>query len=233
MLSQTIYENGDYLRQNPSWHLEYSDWKAQRIMQAISRNSLVPKTICEVGCGAGGILQSLQTCMDRDVEFWGFDVSPQAMELCLPKANDRLHFKCQDIKMRSDIFFDIVMAIDVIEHLEDYFGFLKEMKSLGVYKIFHIPLDISVQTVLRSTPITHLRKSVGHIHYFTKETALEALKDAGYELLDFFYTAQHVDLPGKTIKSHLAAIPRRLFYSINQDLAVRFVGGYSLMVVAR
>ena len=79
------------------------------------------------------------------------------------------------------------MAIDVFEHVEDYFGFLRKLREKAEYKIFHIPLDLSVQTVLRSSPIIKGRKSVGHIHYFTKETALETLKDTGYEIIDYFY----------------------------------------------
>jgi hypothetical protein len=73
--------------------------------------------------------------------------------------------------------FDIVMAIDVFEHVEDYFGFLRKLRGKAEYKIFHIPLELSVQSVLRSSIIIEGRKSVGHIHYFTKETALETLKD--------------------------------------------------------
>ncbi len=67
------------------------------------------------------------------------------------------------------------MAIDVFEHVEDYFGFLRKIK--GEYKIFHIPLDLSMQTVLRATPIIANRKTLGNVHYFTKEIAIEALTD--------------------------------------------------------
>ncbi|MDX9745689.1 MAG: hypothetical protein WCX84_00020 [Syntrophales bacterium] len=97
--------------------------------------------------------------------------------------------------------FDIVMAIDVFEHVEDCFGFLRKLKEKAEYKIFHIPLDLSVQTVLRSFPIIHGRKSVGHIHYFTKETALETLKDTGYLIIDYFYTGGSLELPNRGWKT--------------------------------
>jgi len=61
------------------------------------RNNITAKTICEVGCGAGGILSELQNKMDGDCVFWGYEISPQAFELCRTKAGPKLHFKQQDI----------------------------------------------------------------------------------------------------------------------------------------
>jgi hypothetical protein len=130
-------------------------------------------------------------------------------------------------------FYDIVMAIDVFEHIEDYFGFLRKFNKRGKYKIFHIPLDISVQTVLRMSPFLKGRKKYGHIQYFTKETALATLKDTGYEIIDYFYTAGALELPLKTLKSIFLRLPRRISYKINKDLAVRILGGYSLLVLTK
>ena len=125
------------------------------------------------------------------------------------------------------------MAIDVFEHVEDYFSFLRKLKTKAKYKIFHIPLDLSVSTVLRSSPIIKSRQVVGHIHYFTKETALETLKDTGYEIIDYFYTSGSLELPNLGQKTNLLKIPRKLAFLVNKDLAVRLLGGYSLMVLTK
>jgi len=77
------------------------------------------------------------------------------------------------------------------------------------------------------------RKEYGHLHYFTKETALATLKDTGYTILDWFYTPEQLKLPNRSLKASLMNIPRRLFFNLNQDLTVRIFGGYSLMVLAR
>jgi hypothetical protein len=103
----------------------------------------------------------------------------------------------------------------------------------GKYKIFHIPLDISVQAVLRMSSILKCRERVGHIHYFTKDTALATLKDTGYEIIDYFYTAGALELSSKSLKSFLLRLPRWISYKINKDLAVRILGGYSLLVLTR
>ena len=228
-----IYRNGSYLKNNPTWHAEDAPWKTKQIIKMLERNALSPKTICEVGCGAGEILAELQRKMDKECAFWGYEISPQAFEICRKKENDKLHFKLADILKEKEGVFDLLLLIDVLEHMEDYFNFLREIKSKSVYKILHIPLDVSVQALLRGKRILKGQKSVGHIHYFTKETAIAALKDTGYEVLDHFYTGSLIELPVKSWKSYLAKMPRKILFAINKDFAVRLMGGWSLMVLAK
>jgi len=85
---------------------------------------------------------------------------------------------------------------------------LRKLKEKAEYKIFHIPLDLSVQTVFRASPIVKVRASVGHIHYFTKETALETLKDTGYQIIDYVYTGGSLELPNRGWKANLLKVPR-------------------------
>jgi hypothetical protein len=153
--------------------------------------------------------------------------------MCKKKGRQNLQFFLKDSLDERETSFDVVMAIDVFEHVEDYCGFLRNLRTKGKYKIFHIPLDLSVQAVLRSSPILRGRASVGHIHYFTKETALATLKDTGYEVVDYFYTNGSLELPNLGWKTNLLKLPRRLLFSIHQDLTVRILGGFSLLVLAK
>jgi len=115
----------------------------------------------------------------------------------------------------------------------DYLGFLEHLRTRGEYKLFHIPLDLSVQWLWRMKPISKVRSDVGHLHHFCRETALDTLRWAGYEVKDAFYTAGSLDLPHKSFKQLLARTPRRLAFAAMPDLTVRVLGGYSLMVLAR
>ncbi len=228
-----IYEDGTYLDNNPSWHEEDSSWKAKQIRKIIERNFLNPTSICEIGCGAGEILNQLSIYYGDSTKFFGYEISPQAFDICKKKSKSNLIFKLSNLLQDNDANFDIIMAIDVFEHVEDYFGFLKKIRRKAEYKIFHIPLDLSVQTIIRSSPIIRGRKSVGHIHYFTKETAMESLRDTGYEIIDYFYTGGSLELPKRGWKANLLKVPRILAFFVNKDLAVRVLGGYSLMVLAK
>jgi 2-polyprenyl-3-methyl-5-hydroxy-6-metoxy-1,4-benzoquinol methylase len=228
-----IYEDGTYLEHHPSWHEEDSPWKARQILGIIERNSLNPKTICEVGCGAGEILNQLAAHYGDTKQLIGYEISPQAFALCSKKAKPHLTFTLGDLLSVDTDRYDLVMAIDVFEHVEDYFGFLRKLRAKAEYKIFHIPLDLSVQSILRASPILKARRLVGHIHYFTKETALEALKDTGYKVLDYSYTGGTIELPNRGWKANLLKLPRRLAYALHGDMAVRVLGGYSLLVLAQ
>lgn len=232
-MSVNMYSSGEYLAKNPTWHVEDSPWKADKIYEILHRNKIVPNSVCEVGCGAGEILKQLQDKYGEACEFWGYDISPQAIDMARPRANDKLHFELKDFLTEDDLFFDVILLIDLIEHLEDYYGFLRKLKSKSQYKVLHIPLDLSAQSVLRKNRIMKGRLSTGHIHYFTKETALQSLVDAGYEIIDSFYTASAVELKVKSNLASLAKIPRSLLYSLAPDLASRALGGFDLMVLVK
>ncbi len=229
----SIYSDGQYLANNPTWHAEDSPWKADHILDVIHRNELAPRSICEVGCGAGEILVQLKAHLPEECEFWGYDVSPDAHALAASRSDDRLHFRHADILDESVTCYDLLLVIDLIEHLDDYYGFLRGVRPRAEYKIFHIPLDLSAYTVLASRPILHARESVGHIHYFTCDTALAALQDTGYEIIDWFYPHDVDPLRGKSFKQKILTLLRRGFLQLSPDFAVRLLGGRSLMVLAR
>lgn len=232
MSTQTIYVDGAYLAKNPTWHAEDSPWKARQISRILDKNQIKPSSVCEVGCGAGEILHCLAEAADSPCDFIGYEISPAAFEMCRRNAGKNLQFHLKDLLSDKDANFDVVMAIDVFEHVEDYIGFLRKLRVKGRYKIFHIPLDLSVQTVLRGSPLLKRRQEIGHLHYFTKETALASLRDAGYEIVDSFYTKSTLELPGRGWRATVMMLPRNLLFSLHQDLAVRILGGYSLLVLA-
>ncbi len=231
-MPEEMYVSGEYLKKNPTWHVEESPWKSEQIVRMMRRNSLAPGTICEVGCGAGEVLKQLQEKMDAACVFWGYEISPQAFELCKSRANERLHFKLADIRQERDAFFDLMLILDVIEHLEDYYSFLRDLRPKSRYKIIHVPLDLSVQSLLRRNSLLGVRQAYGHIHYFTQEIVLQVLKDVGYEILDHFYAPRSIALADNIWKKVLIP-PRVLFFALHKDWAVRVLGGYSLFVLVQ
>ena len=218
------YVDGTYLKQNPEWRVPDSAWKVQQILKILRRNQIVPKTVYDVGCGAGEVLRLLQQDLDPDCELWGTDVSPQAIELSKGRANERLHFGIWETRPWAGKFFDLVVVIDVLAHVEDYRGFLREIKSQGTYKLIHIPLDISIQHVLREKAMVQRRKLHPHLHYFSKLTAMFALNDLGYEIIDWCYTPRWIDIPDH-VWGRMLKLPRKLlFASIKISPSLSLVG---------
>lgn len=231
-MASEMYVSGAYLEKNPTWHVEESPWKATQVLRMLKRSGISPGSVCEIGCGAGEVLAQLHARMDPGSTFWGYDISPQALKLAEPRANERIHFELADFTTVTDAHFDLILVLDVIEHLEDYFSFLRDLKPKSQYKIIHLPLDLSVQSLLRRHALPGVRQAFGHIHYFTKDVALQALRDAGLETVDYFYAPRSLAL-ANTLAKKLAIPPRAIFFAINKDMAVRVLGGYSLMILAR
>lgn len=228
----SIYQSGEYLENNPDWHAADAPFKARWIAAVLERNKVKPGSIVEVGCGSGEVLISLKKYLP-DAAMSGFDISPQAYAIAKDKAAPGLSFHNADFLAEPASPLDLLMAIDVFEHVEDYMGFLRGLRSRAEWKVFHIPLDLSVQGLLRGKPLLYSREVVGHLHYYFKDTALAVLKDCGYEIVDWNYTHGAEDLPGRKLRTRLFNLPRKLLRALNEDLAVRVMGGASLMVLTR
>jgi len=229
-MEATIYTDGTYLRNNPSWHAGDAAWKATHIGRMLERHRLRPATVCEVGCGSGEVTRALARQLPQ-ARFVGVDISPDAIAIARAKADADLEFRVSDASETRTIY-DLAMAIDVFEHVEDCFGFLRRLRSRARHKLLHIPLDLSALSVARASKLMTMRRTVGHIHYFTKDTALALLEDTGYRVVDHFYTAGSTELRNLGWKTRLLKLPRQALFAAHPDAAARIFGGYSLMVLA-
>lgn len=226
-MKQSIYSDGTYLADHPSWDLEHSPWKARQILKMISKHNIQFSSYVEIGCGAGGILQILASEYP-EVKFHGYDISPQAIQMANKFERDNLTFFCGDILAKNDLRYDVAALIDVIEHVEDYISFLRSIRGLAEKFLFVFPLDITVTSVLRN--ILH-GGNCGHLHYFLKDIVLERLRSTGFNVIDYFYMEaglEHVT----NMRRRIAYLPRKILYFLNQDLCARILGGFPLIILA-
>jgi cyclopropane fatty-acyl-phospholipid synthase-like methyltransferase len=229
--SSDVFASGEYLRKNPGWHVEESPWKARQIVKMLEKHNLKPQRICEIGCGAGEVLVQLQILLAPECFFEGFDTSAQAIQMCQSRANGKLHFTLSDGLDQPSFGFDLTLVLDVFEHVEDYFTFLRNIRDKGRLTIFHIPLDLSVQTVFRKYGLLKRRDLYFHLHYFTKDTALRTLEEVGYRIIDYSFTPRNLDNPSNMMH-WILKLPRQIGFAINKEFTVRLLGGYSLLVLA-
>jgi SAM-dependent methyltransferase len=229
------YESGEYLVKNPDWGRIDSAWKAQKVARLLERHNLRPTHIVDVGCGAGAVLLHLSDDPRlAQSRFSGFDISPQSIALAREYETGRVRFYCgpADHSGRADV----ALALDVFEHVPDYLGFLRLLRDKASAFVFHIPLDMNAQALLRDAQI-ELRHQVGHLHYFSKATALHTLEDCGYRVIDWHYTAAALELegqsrPANSVRTRTANLMRRIAFPALPDLTVKLLGGYSLLVLA-
>jgi len=229
------YIDGSYLAENPTWDREDAPWKAAIVKHILSDNQIKPSSICEVGCGSGDILIHLAKYLP-DTKMTGFDISPQAAEFW---ENDKhinsegVNFCLGDFHAINKQKFDVLLMIDVFEHVRDPFSFLENSRRHATHFVFHIPLDLNTINVLRGYPLINARKKTGHLHYYTKDLALATLIETGYKILDWRYTGVSLNMPKRFLKTRLMSLPRRMAYAVNKDFGVRLFGGETLLVLAK
>jgi len=228
---ENIYTDGSYLdKTGGTWHLEDSPSKARWIVSMLARHVEVkPNTICEIGCGAGGILAELQKMLSDHITFTGYDISPQAHALSGRFSIPRCQFILGDA-FADQSQYDFVLVMDVIEHVEDYFSFLRHARQKGEWKLYHIPLDAYVSGIMRGN---NSWDSAGHLHLFTIETALKALQHTGQRVVDWIFTDGAIVAPQQTIRGRIANLLRIPLSKFSTKLTSRLLGGYSMLVLAK
>jgi predicted TPR repeat methyltransferase len=225
-----IYNDETYLKNNPNWHEEGAEFKTGKIISLLERNPIVLKTICEVGCGSGEILVQLEKKLAKDIQFTGLDISKDAIGIAKKKETEKIKFELKDVATETRTF-DLILIIDVIEHIDNYFRFLDTIAPKSNYTLFHIPLDISVWTLYREKMLIESKERVGHIHNFTEDFILSILDDHGFELIEKIYTEPVFET--SSFKQKIANGIRKFLFMINKKFCTKFMGGYSIMVLCR
>lgn len=232
--SNDLYINGEYYKNNPDWDIADAKWKTDVIFGLLQKNDIAIANVTEVGCGAGENLVELAKRNDKIKTLSGYDISPQAFALAEKKSTEKIHFFNEDFTAKEDIKTDLLLVIDVIEHVDDYYGFLRRLKNKSTYFVFHIPLDVSARTVMKPHVMLQQRQTVGHIHYFTKEMAIWALQDTGYEIIDWVYTKPVVDVnAANSFKRFVKKKLRNISFAVNKEWSVKKWGGYSIMALVK
>jgi hypothetical protein len=233
------YFDQEYLSENPTWHVEDSPWKARQVLRMLNSHSLRPRSICEVGCGAGEILNVLSQSLPEQTEFVGYEISPYAYELCKQREHTRLKCVLGDFAQQNDRHFDVVLVMDVIEHVEDPYGFLRSVHGKSDYLLLNIPLEFAAYTAVRHQALYNSRKQYGHLHFFNEATALATLQDAGYDVLDHFLVSPWTDPTQRrhhrprSFLGRALTLVTHLAWNVNPTLAAKAVGGGSIVVLAK
>jgi len=82
--------------------------------------------ILDVGCGTGANLVLLSEFGDAE----GVDISPDALAFCRERGLDNVKLGAGEALPYEDNEFDLVTALDVVEHMDDDVAGLREMRRV-------------------------------------------------------------------------------------------------------
>lgn len=222
-----MYNDGRYSSKNPGWHEDDAPWKARQVLAMLGDRNFRPESIVDIGCGTGGVLEVIADSL-KGARVVGYDPSSQATGMI--ERSDRVELRVGTPKDVHE-HYDLLLNLDVFEHVEDYIGFLRSLRPIADWFMFHIPLDVSAQSVARERPLLAARSTVGHLHYFTRGTALASLETAGFEIVCDKLLFPN-DLPNRRIKTRIANVARDLGRRLRPQLSARIFGGSTLLVLA-
>ena len=143
---------------------------AQIIQNPTTKNQK-PK-ILDVGCGTGGNLEMLQKFGAAE----GVDVSDDALAFCQSKGLT-VHKGLAESLPFANESFDVVTALDVVEHLDDDVAGLREMNRVlkrGGKTLIFVPAFMWLWGVQDDVSNHRIR--------YTKKQIVERLEKSGFEI---------------------------------------------------
>ncbi len=222
------YTSGSYARDNPDWHDGDAPHKAAGLARVIRSVGWRPATVADVGCGTGAVLHRLSRELRAelpDTRWEGWDPAPEAARGARRHEGEGVTFVEGDFTV-SDRRVDLALLVDVVEHVADDVAFLAAVAERADRLLLRLPLDLSALDVLRPRRMLEARRRYGHLHAWTRELALQTLREAGLEVVHERYD-RRPGAPRGLDRARAAAFPLR------PHATVRLLGGFSLLVCAR
>lgn len=223
----------EYIRRNPTMHLEQASLKAAQILGFLPELKIT--SLLDVACGAGGITEILVKNLSPK-EAVGLDISYEMIKVAKDLYKDSgIQWLCEDIFMFSPKQkYDLVLCIDILEHIPDDFGFLRKVSTLGRKVFLKIPMEDSfldakiIKASRLRDPWKESEEKYGHIHHYNEKQLLDMFRLSGLKILKESY----IPLPRRSLLFY--EILRIIFLPIgwfSRKAMANFVGGFKVVLL--
>lgn len=168
----------------------WSSLRGQHREDLLQRISPAAKSVLEFGCGEaplGAALKTRQKC--RVV---GIEIDPRAAAIARKRIDDVYCGDAREIIAIIDEKFDFIIGGDIVEHLDEPWSFLSELRRVaapGAQLLLSLP---NVGNAAVIADLIHGRfdyaymglTCVGHLRFFTRRTIEEMLTIAGWSIVE-------------------------------------------------
>jgi len=223
----------EYINKNPNMHLEDSLLKLGQISLVIP-SSLKVKSLLDVACGAGLItLKMVEKLKSKDNV--GIDISRAMINKAKELDKDGVViWKVTDVfKYNAKNKFDLVICVDILEHVEHDLKFLKKVGQLGRYVVIKTPLEKSTFSKLLVKlkifdPWKDTEIRYGHIQHYDEKDLNNLFLQCKLKVVD------SISVPMPKRSKMIWEIFRLLFYPIailSMNEMVKISGGFKIVLL--
>lgn len=152
--------------------LEVSEFKVPHLAALLPRHRKL-HSVLEIGCGTGELVAHFP--LAKPATRTGCDISPANIATArrrYPNAN----FHAGDFHELIPSKFDAVILSDVLEHVDDDIGFLRDASSLGACVLVNLPLECNWLNNRRNYGPHDVS---GHLRRYTLQDGLALFARAG------------------------------------------------------
>jgi len=225
----------EYILKNPKLGLDEADKKALQILSFLETFRF--KSMIDVACGAGGITTILKQRL-RLENVVGVDISKTMIRNAKSKYGvEEIEWVCSDIfKYKTKKLYDLILAIDIVEHVEDDLALIKKISRMGKMVLLKIPMEDSIldNKIMRNLGIRdHWKESeekYGHIHHYNEKQIISLIDRSDCEIIKEDY----IPLPKRS--SMFWEVFRIMFLPIgwfSKKAMANFVGGFKIVLIKR
>ncbi|MGO8818052.1 MAG: class I SAM-dependent methyltransferase [Terriglobia bacterium] len=148
------------------------------------------ESLCELGCGTGGVLSE---CMRRRLakRYFAIDGSQVALEYVRKRNGSEVVLACHDLETGAPdlgVTFDLVVVSHVIEHLRNPEPLLRGLLGKCKYLVAEVPLENQAvpwaTSWLKSNLLGRKREEnlSGHVQFFSKGTFKSLIESTGWRI---------------------------------------------------
>jgi hypothetical protein len=156
------------------WHIA----RDRLVLDAVRRSTTAGSKCMEIGCGRGHFVTALREA--------GFDARgvelgrPDVFATAAPFVRTGVSVAGLPAAERDDV--NCVLLLDVIEHIEDAVGFLREVRAS-----FHGLTSLVVTAPARPEIWSNYDEHYGHFRRYTSDSLRREISDAGFQVVDVRY----------------------------------------------
>jgi 2-polyprenyl-3-methyl-5-hydroxy-6-metoxy-1,4-benzoquinol methylase len=185
---------------NPNPVQRYLLWRFHRQIASLLKATGAEK-ILDAGCGEGFVVSYLLQGNDR-LAITGIDCSPQAIEMARQMVPGVL-FNVGDLREMpySDDSFDLVMCLEVLEHLPDPHKGLRELRRVtSAHCLVSVPHEpfFRATNFLRGKHVPAWGRDPEHLQHWTARQ-FHCLMEQHFEIERFVYSFPWVIVLGRKL----------------------------------